>query len=124
MADKYDLMISVTLPFPQAGIAFAIEVASAGGGAAEPPSFVLRAKRIDTGETVPFRSEASPHLADWARGYSRWLRRANVDASLGEDGMTGSFSDGLTTQQVLRGVSDACDMIHQRFDLYRSSILG
>ena len=58
------------------------------------------------------------------RGYSRWLHRARVSASLNESSIDGKFADGLSSEQVLDGVRIACDMIRQRFELYQESVLG
>ena len=67
--------------------------------------------------------DASPQLADWVRGYTRWLARARVSASFDENGIAGTFATGLTPEQVLQGVRDACDMIRQRFEPYEASVL-
>lgn len=115
MASDFAVEISLRMAFPKAGVAFTIE---AGRGGA----FHL-AVNDSGGRPVPLDPESSPQLADWARGYARWLYRANVKASHGRDGVTGSFVDGLTPDQVLIGVRDACDMIRQRFELYEESIL-
>ena len=72
---------------------------------------------------LSFTEDTSPQLADWIGGYSRWLRRANVTASFDENGITGTFAGGLTPEQTMMGVTDACDMIRQRFEHYEESIL-
>ena len=116
MAAGSEVKIDIKMAFPEAGVTFAVEVAPEG-------SFRLTATDAVNGKAVPLSAEASPQLADWARGYARWLFRSNVKASHDASGITGSFVDGLTPEQVLAGVRDACDMIRQRFELYEESIL-
>ena len=117
--------INVNLAYPRAGVVFNIKVetpADSSNGAAR--LFHLAVTDAATGRAVGLTVEASPVLADWARGYSRWLVRANVRAAADEGGIAGSFSEGLTAQQVLLGVKEACDMIQQRFELYQESVLA
>ena len=125
MATGADVNISVRLAFPEAGVVFTIRVETPEGGAdGQAPTFHLDVVGSTDGRTIPFKVEASPALADWVRGYSRWLRRANVTATHGDARISGFFDGGLTPEQVLQGVRDACDMIRQRFDLYHESVLG
>jgi hypothetical protein len=120
MASTSGVQANVNLAFPRAGVVFAIRVETPDGNA---PTFNLRVTDATGKRTIPFRVDASPQLADWVRGYTRWLRRASVTASYDESGIKGSFSGGLTPEQVLQGVRDACDMIRQRFELYEESVL-
>ncbi len=125
MAATSDVEINVNLAFPNAGVVVKIDVgppASSDNG--KGPSFHLNVTDITDNTAIPFRVEASPPLADWVRGYSRWLRRARVTATHDQNAITGSFDANLTAEQVLRGVSDACDMARQRFELYEDSILA
>ena len=117
MAADSEVKIDVKMSFPKAGVVIVIE-------AAPDRSFRLTATDAANGRTVPLSAEASPQFADWARGYARWLFRANVKASQDEGGITGSFVGDLTPEQVLGGMRDACDMIRQRFDLYEESVLA
>ena len=73
---------------------------------------------------IPFTVAGSPQLADWVRGYTRWLVRARVTATHDEQAITGSFAAETPPEQVLQGVRDACDMIRQRFDAYGESVLA
>ena len=125
MPSVSNVQLTANLAFPIAGVAFAIEVRSPESGSdGQAPSFHLSATEIPGGRAVPMTVAASPQLADWVRGYSRWLVRARVTASHDQNGVTGVFAGGLTPEEVLRGVRDACDMVRQRFEVYRESILA
>ena len=116
-----DINIDMGLAFPKAGLLFNIGVISQTG---YPTLFRLLVTDLDQKRAIPFREYECPCLADWAPGYCRWLIRAHIKASYDvREGISGSFVDGLTPEQVLRGVSDACDMIRQRFDLYEESVV-
>ena len=122
--DSY-AQIAVGLAFPNAGVVFNITVEPPSGASdGQPPAFHLAVTDASNGQAVPFSVDASAHLADWVRGYSRWLVRARVRATCDENSITGTFFDGLAPEQVLQGVRDACDMIRQRFDLYQESVLS
>jgi len=115
---------SVNLAFPKAGVIFNINVEpSTGDTDGQAPTFRLSVTDAEQARAVPFTVDASPPLADWVRGYSRWLVRANVSATFDESGISGTLASGLTPEQLLRGISDACDMIRQRFGLYQESVL-
>ncbi len=111
---------NLDLSFPAAGVTFNIAVEPADGAS---PTFSLRVSDAGTGQSVRLGVDVSPSLADWVRGYSRWLVRARVQATYDENGITGTFAPDLEPEQVLRGLQDACDMIRQRFDLYEESVL-
>jgi hypothetical protein len=115
MAANSDTQVNLNLAFPNAGVVFVIK--------AESSSFHLRVTDSLGTRTLPLTVDTSPELADWVRGYSRWLVRAKVRASHDQDSITGTFFDGLTPEEMLQGVSDACDMIRQRFELYEQSVL-
>ena len=114
----YAIDLNLRLPFEAAGVQFDIRVGeSADAGA----SFSLSA--LDSsGTPIAFSSDASPVLADWVRGYTRWLYRAGVSASYDETTISGSFASGMSAERILEGVQLACDMIRQRFELYEDSI--
>ena len=122
MATSSNVQIKIDLPFPRAGVVFAIAVESPEGKGGT-PTFSLTARDAAGGGAVPFTLEACPPMADWVRGYTRWLRRARVTASHDTEAVTGTFDEGLTPEQLLQGVQDACDMVRQRFDLYEENIL-
>lgn len=139
MSNNSRANLSVYLPFPKAGVAFRIRVSS--DEASGPSNFVLSAHNWIADEDVPasfaigpttdergqdalpFSADVSACLADWVRGYTRWLVRAGVKATHDTDKITGVFNESMTAEQVLLGVRDACDMIRQRFELYEDSIL-
>ena len=113
--------LNMVLPFPKAGVAFDIRVEPEEGTAS---SFSVSATHISGNEALPFRVDVSPCLADWVRGYTRWLVRAGVTAPHDDTSIRGTFVEGMTAEQILLGVRDACDMIRQRFDLYEESVLA
>ncbi len=123
MATISQTEINISLAFPKAGVTFEIRCGTPGGGANGHPSFKLKALDYSGARQLSFSEDTSPQLADWVGGYSRWLRRANVTASFDENGITGTFAGGLTPEQTMMGVTDACDMIRQRFEHYEESIL-
>ena len=124
MAISNSVNLDLSLAFPRAGVAFAIEARVQDGGADEDSStFRVKVSDASNGRAVPLTVDASPQLADWVRGYTRWLARARVSASFDESGIAGTFAAGLTPEQVLQGVRDACDMIRQRFEPYEASVL-
>ena len=120
MTDTMKLNASLSLPFERAGVEFRIEVADGDGDGGQ--SFSLTAARSDTGARMAFVSEVSPVLADWVRGYTRWLYRCRITATHTDDAITGSFAPGLTAEQIFEGLQLACDMIRQRFELYEDSV--
>ncbi len=121
MANSTGVQVSINLAFPAAGVAFKIDANDADDGSAT--AFRLSVTDTDGGRDIPFRVDASRALADWVRGYSRWLNRARVSATFDENAITGTFHEGLTPEQTLEGVAHACDMIRQRFELYEESVL-
>ena len=114
---------NLDLSFPKAGVTFNIAVEPPDGANGASPTFSLRVSDASTGQRLRLVVDVSPSLADWVRGYSRWLVRARVQATYDENGITGTFAPDLEPEQVLRGLQDACDMIRQRFELYEESVL-
>ena len=114
---------SLDLSFPTAGVTFNIAVEPPDGANGASPTFALSVSDAGTGQRLRLSVDVSPSLADWVRGYSRWLVRARVQATYDENGITGTFAPDLEPEQVLRGLQDACDMIRQRFELYEESVL-
>lgn len=129
----------VYLPFPEAEVAFRIRVSSDDANGPSnfllsvhkwvadedaPTSFAIGPTTDERGQdALPFSVDVSPCLADWVRGYTRWLVRAGVRATHDSNKITGTFDESVTAEQVLLGVRDACDMIRQRFEFYEDSIL-
>ena len=123
MTEKVSLNLCLRLPFEPAGVEFNIEVNETGdpdGG----PGFTLVALACGTSDRLAFQSQVSPVLADWVRGYTRWLYRAKISAQHTDDAIVGAFISDVTAEQVFEGLQLACDMIRQRFELYRESVLA
>ena len=118
MTDTMKLNLNLSLPFERAGVEFRIQVADDDGA-----RFSLTAACPETGDQLAFVSGVSPVLADWVRGYTRWLYRCRISATHTEDAITGSFERGLDAEQIFDGLRLACDMIRQRFELYEGSVV-
>ena len=124
MVTDDEMSLDLSLAFPRAGVVFAIRVRKySGDPVRSPASFRLSVLAASDGRPILLRPESSPQLADWVRGYTRWLVRANVNASYDKNGVVGVITGGLTAEEVLQGVQDACDMIRQRFGPYQESVL-
>ena len=121
MASSDGLGIKIVLAFPAAGVKFHLSADSDSEAGA---AFGLRVSDASSGAPVAFTQEASPELADWVRGYTRWLYRSRVSASHDTRAISGTFAKGVTPEQVLEGLGLACDMIRQRFEPYQESVLG
>ena len=104
--------INLNLNFPEAGVVFVLN--------ANNPSFKITVTD-STGKNQSLND--SPYLKDWAKGYARWLVRAKVKASADDNKISGTFFEGLTPEETLIGVKDACDMIRQMFGHYKDSVL-
>ena len=122
MTEKVSLNLCLRMPFERAGVEFNIEV-NESGNANEGPGFTLVALACGTGDRLAFQSYVSPVLADWVRGYTRWLYRAKISAQYMDDAIVGVFASDVTAEQVFEGLQLACDMIRQRFELYTESVL-
>ena len=124
MATSSETSININLAFPKAGVTFAVECAPPDKGSGnDSHSFKITANSTENSSALAFTEDTSPQLADWITGYARWLVRANVTANFSDQGINGTFRSGLSPEQVLSSVNDACDMIRQRFDHYESSVL-
>ena len=124
MATISETAININLTFPKAGVTFVMECTppdTASGDNSH--SFKITASSAEHSSKLAVTEDTSPQLADWIKGYSRWLVRANVTASFTDEGINGTFRSGLSPEQVLSSVNDACDMIRQRFDPYETSVL-
>ena len=122
MTEKVSLNLCFRLPFEGAGVEFNIEVNESADDSSG-PGFSLVAQTCGSGDRLAFKSDVSPVLADWVRGYTRWLYRARISAQHTDDAIVGSFASNVTAEQIFGGLQLACDMIRQRFELYRESVL-
>ena len=125
MATISETAININLAFPKAGVTFVVECIPPDTASGDDShSFKITASSSEHSSELAFTEDTSPQLADWIKGYSRWLVRANVTASFNDQGINGKFRSGLSPEQVLSSVNDACDMIRQRFDHYETSVLA
>ncbi len=122
MTDRVSLNLCLRLQFERAGVEFNVEV-NESGDTDSGPGFTLVALACGTSDRLAFQSHVSPVLADWVRGYTRWLYRARISAQHTDDAIVGTFASGITAEQVFEGLQLACDMIRQRFELYEESVL-
>ncbi len=123
MTDQINLNLCLRLPFEKAGVEFNIEV-NESGSPGSGPEFSLVALASGSGDRLWFQSQVSPVLADWVRGYTRWLYRARISAQHTDDAIFGTFAADATPEQVFEGLQLACDMIRQRFELYEESVIA
>jgi len=120
-----ELDITTKLTFSSAGVTFILKCNSAKtGSGSKTANFTVSAVNAVSLEALKLNEDTSPQLVDWAKGYSRWLTRANVIADYNDDGILGTVKEGISIAETLTGIQAACDMISQRFDHYESSILA
>ena len=120
-----ELDITTKLTFSSAGVTFILKCNTVKtGSGSKTANFTVSTVDAVSLEALKLNEATSPQLVDWAKGYSRWLTRANVIADYNEDGILGTVKDGITIAETLTGIQAACDMISQRFDHYESSILA
>ena len=119
MTTESRIDMNLSLAFPKAEIIFVIKIS---GETDDVSGFHLHVTDL-SGNAISFTRQASVPLADWVRGYTRWLYRSRISATHDVEAITGKFASGLTVEQVLEGVQGACDMIRQRFELYDATIL-
>ena len=119
-----ELDITAKLTFSSAGVAFILKCNTVKtGSGSKTANFTVSTVDAVSLEALKLNEATSPQLVDWAKGYSRWLTRANVIADYNDDGILGTVKDGITIAETLTGIQAACDMISQRFDHYEISIL-
>jgi hypothetical protein len=119
MRNPIELNIKMKLPYPTAGVSFEIECDSSIQG----DNFKVTALSHKDSTPLKITNGISLQLVDWAKGYARWLNRANVSADFDENGVKGKLRDGLTTDELLDSLNLACDMIDQRFSHYEETII-
>ena len=108
--------------YEPAGVRFNVGLKAPQGQ--ERAAFSLTVDNLATGQRLPFTHEACPAVHDFTRGYARWLVRAGIDATLGEDQISGTARGDLSAAQLLQSAHDAIDMIDQRFTNYKAPIIG
>lgn len=114
------LEMKMKLPYPAAGVIFEIECDSSISG----DNFKITVLSYEDSIPVKINDEISLQLVDWAKGYARWLNRANVSAHFDETGVSGKLKEGLSTSELLNGLNLACDMLDQRFLHYEEAIIA
>ena len=124
MKPTTEIDITTKLTFSSAGVVFILKYNTAKTrSSSKTGSFTVSAVDAISLEALKLNEDTSPQLVDWAKGYSRWLTRANVIADYNDDGILGTVKEGITIAETLTGIQAACDMISQRFVHYESSIL-
>ena len=119
-----DIDLTIKLTFCSAGVTFILKCDTVKKEPKEKTAnFNISVLTAVSSETLKLNESTSPQLLDWAKGYSRWLTRANVTAGFDENGIFGTFKEGITIEETLNGIQIACDMISQRFEHYDESIL-
>ena len=124
MKPTTEIDITTKLTFSSAGVVFILKYNTAKTrSSSKTGSFTVSAVDAISLDALKLTEGTSPQLVDWAKGYSRWLTRANITADFNDDGILGTVKEGITIAETLTGIQAACDMISQRFDHYESSIL-
>jgi hypothetical protein len=120
MASSQTLLVSLILPYTQAGVDFHLT----GHYQAEHTATVaITAQPAGGGAPLALQAPATPVLEDFASGFTRWLRTCRITADLTAAGIRGQMPADATTAQLLEAMGRASDMIDQRFSLYTESIL-
>ena len=119
---KADDLIQMTLPFPKANVSFLVRCSDIGSIQGTTPFTITVYSHIDR-KPIKLLESDSPQLADWAKGYARWLHRAGIKAEHNENAIQGHFSSIQSPELALENIREACLMIRQRFEHYESSIL-
>jgi hypothetical protein len=117
-----DNLIKVILTFPKANVCF-IVTCTHESFTKEPAKFRIDVNSNTHQEPLKLNEAHSPQLSDWAKGYARWLHRANIQAKHNDDAIVGTFTSVLEPEVLLENIREACLMIRQRFEHYESSIL-
>ncbi len=124
MKPTIEIDITTKLTFLSAGVTFILKCNTAKTAVGpKTANFTVSALDAISLEALKLTEDTSPQLLDWAKGYSRWLTRANVTADFNDDGILGIVKEEITVAETLTGIQAACDMISQRFDHYENSIL-
>lgn len=120
MRSQHNLSLSVTLPYPQAGIAFHLHGECRKDHA---PTIEIKAVPGTGDQPLALLDNAVPVLEDFAPGFARWLRTCQVTAEVLPQAIRGAMPPETVAGQLLLAISRSCDMIEQRFSLYTETIL-
>ena len=115
-------LIQFTMPFPKADVSFVITCTDF-DSLEERAKFQIIVNSHSDQRRIKLLEDNSPQLADWAKGYARWLHRASIKAEHEENAIQGHFSSIQSPESALENIREACLMIRQRFEHYESSIL-
>ncbi len=116
----------IKLVYPDAGIQFIMEIGPGEGGNGDGSGAMLRIVLKDaTGEKdLTCDEERSPVLGDFVGGFVRWLGTLGIKAAHSAGEITGSFHPDYNVEGFIKASGAICEMIDQRFSLYRDSVLA
>lgn len=117
-----EFQFETSTSYEPAGVRFNVSLKTPPGE--NQAAFSLTVDDLATGQPLPFTHEACPAVHDFTRGYARWLVRARIDATRGENQITGTAQSDLSAAQLAQTAHDALDMIDQRFASYKTPIIG
>lgn len=124
MAGNYSLQINTGLVYEKAGLLFRVKLDLPSDGQAEQGAALsVYAEDLANGARVPFTNQACPALADFVAGYPRWMVRLGIRATAGHDEITGTVRPGESVAGLLAAMGQLCDMIDQRFSLYKERVV-
>lgn len=121
MISWQNLSLSITLPYPRAGVEFHLSGACRKDAA---QSVEITAVPCGAEQSLSLQDSAVPVLEDFAPGFARWLRTCRIDADVTRQAIRGQMPADATPAQLLLAMQRACDMIEQRFSLYTESIVS
>lgn len=125
MAMDSNLQINADLSYEKAGLLFRVKLDLP---QSRPPdqgaTLSIYAEDLASGARVPFTNEACPALADFVAGYPRWMVRLGIRATAGEDEITGTARADVSIQGLLAAMGQLCEMIDQKFSLYKDKVIA
>ena len=125
MAGNYSLQLNTGLSYERAGLLFRVKLDLPQDRQADQGATVsIYAEDLANGARVPFTNEACPPLADFVAGYPRWMVRLGFRATAGQDEITGAARPNLGVEELLSAAGELCDMIDQKFSLYKERVVA
>ena len=117
-----NFQIESSVDYEPAGVKFNMSLKESSGGTGA--LFTLTVDNLVTGQRVPFNHQACPTVHDFTRGYTRWLASKGIQATRGDDEITGTAKSDLSFAQLSQVAHDAVDMIDQRFANYKGAVIS
>lgn len=124
MPAKHSLQLNTALTYERAGLLFRVKLDLSQDRRDDQGAAVsIYAEDLASGARVAFTNEACPALADFVAGYPRWIVRLGIRATAGHDEITGAARPDASITQLFSATEQLCDMIDQKFSLYKERVL-